>query len=1003
MRITRFLNTLLLAATLIAALPPMAQARPQHILSHYNHRSWRLVDGAPPDIWALAQSPDGFLWLGTGAGLYRFDGVTFETVVPRIGRFPSRNITALLATPDGTIWIGYSSGDISRLRGGRLDNFRHADATVEQLARERDGTIWAAKTGRGGGLFRFAGERWTRVGTIDGVHDTSVYSVLAARDGAMWAATGQYILARRPGTRRFAAVRPNSGVSRLAQAPDDQVWASGNFDAAAQTAHSGSSLAIMPLPPGAREAISDRAIFDRSGTLWETAFGGGVVQVTGLSATARAAPQFDRFTSADGLTSPIAVPLLEDREGNIWIGTNLGLDRLRPVSAVVALSLPPEARGGFEIVATAEGAVYVSQSRRLYRALPGTDLKFLRVLPGPITLLEAEGRDLIIGQSDAVLRLRGNALTRVDVPRAPGDITSWTRDPSGHIWISTAEHGVFELTQRSWRSTRVDGQLTAPSTMHTPSGLGGTWLFAGDRLLRRSSGQISAISGDLAPRVGQIAIISSGPAGTLVGGDLGLARLEAGRFRTLDQRSATEVSGISGIVQTDDGTVWINGIHGLVQTHRSHLDAAFADSRAPLRYQMFGAADGLPGVAQQDERKSTVVRGGDGRIWVADNVGVGWIDPARLIRNPLPPPVVIRDLTANGRTFVDPARVSLPARTQNLRIRYTALSLAAPERVRFRYRLIGVDRDWVDAGARREAFYAHVPPGQWRFQVIAANNDGVWNTQGGSLAVSIAPMYYQTWWFRLLCVGTLLLTGWLIYVWRMREHMARARARAEAQIGERERIARELHDTLLQGVQGLILHFQAAASATTLGSRAHDLMETALERADDVIIQARDRVRALRTITQASSLAPHLERIAARYRNDGLSISIAREGAAMPLAGEQIEELVAIVEEAFSNVLRHARASRVELTLLHAPKTLSIRIADDGVGMPAELVRAGEKAGHFGLLGMRERVVAMSGNFQIVSPPQGGTMLSVTIPVDPGPIRRTTLKGRTRRPQPVLR
>jgi signal transduction histidine kinase len=963
---------MLLVPAILAAAPALAQAPPQRGIGQYNLRAWNLVDGAPPDIWALAQSRDGFLWLGTGAGLYRFDGITFEPVVPRAGRLPSRNITALLADPDGSLWIGHFSGQVSHLRDGRIDSFGTPNAVVEELARGRDGAIWAAMTGLQGGLFRIDARGFTRIAADRGMPEGVAFSVVAARDGAIWVATRADIRVLRPGAARFVPVWRSLYRTRLAQAPGGRIWASTDPVGAPGAAAAG--LAIAPLPPGLQPPAADRMRFTADGTLWRTLFAGGVLQTRGLDTAGRASPLFTRLSTKQGLPSLVAVPLLEDRESNLWIGTNLGLFRLRPVSATTALSVDDKTLGGFELAVTRDGTVFAANPHNLYRARPGGPLQWVRRFEQPIRMIEADGADLILALSDTLVRLRDGALSAVPAPPLPGPAASWARAGDAQ-WISVEDVGVFRQAGGPWLPLETTDQPAA--RMYTASGAGGgVWFYGSDRLYRREGGQLHPVAGD---RIGAIALVSFGPAGTLVGGELGLARIEQGRMRAIQDTRVPELSGITGIVQDRDGTVWINGVHGLVRTRKAALDAAFADPRVPLAHQLFTAADGLPGVAQQGAQKSTAVRGGDGRIWVADNVGIGWIDPARIVHNPLPPPVVILGLAANGRRYTAAGDVALPAGTANLRIAYTALSLAEAERVRFRYRLIGVDRGWIDAGTAREAYYANLGPGSWRFQVIAANNDGVWNKEGATLTVTIAPRFYQRWWFRLLAIGAGAGLLWLLYAWRLREQIARSRARVEAQLAERERIARELHDTLLQSMQGLMLRFQAAAYATEPGSRAEALIDSALDRADDVMMEARDRVLALRRITGPGDPQPLIEELARCLVEEGMTVTVAREGPALLLQPGELEQILGIVQEALANVRRHAGSTLAEVRVHSGGGGFSVEISDQGRGIPADIAAAGGRPGHYGLNGMRERAEALGGTLTVRRGDPIGTIVRLAV------------------------
>lgn len=964
--------TMLLAPALLATAPGNAQAPIERGVDEYNVRAWNLVDGAPPDIWALAQSRDGFLWLGTGAGLYRFDGITFEPVVPTAGRFPARNITALLADPDGSLWIGHFSGQVSHLHDGRVTSFGNPNAVVEELARGPDGAIWVAMSGVQGGLFRIDSHGIARIGTDQGIPAGRTFSVVSDRDGAIWTATSIDVRVLRRGATRFVPVWRNLHRTRLAVAPDGRTWASA--DPADAVPASAAGLSIAPLPATLRAPAADRMRFTRDGTLWRTLFEGGVLQARNLAAAHGSTPLFTRLTTTQGLPSLVAVPLLEDRESNLWVGTNLGLLRLRPVSAVTALRVDDETLGGFQLAVTRDGTVFAANPHNLYRARPGEPLQWLRRFETSIDVIAADGTDLILSLKDRLLRLRDGRFSAMTTPRLPGPAANWVRTGDTQ-WATVQDLGVYRLAGGRWLPLEKTDQPA--SRIYAASGTGGgTWFYGRDRLYRREAGQLRAVAGD---RIGSIALVSSGPAGTLVGGEMGLARVQQGRLRAIPDARVPAFGGITGIVQEPDGTVWINSVRGLVRTSKAALDAAFADPHAPLDHQLFTAADGLPGVAQQGAQESTAVRGGDGRIWVADNVGIGWIDPARIVRNPLPPPVVILDLSANGQRYAARPEIPLPAGTANLRIAYTALSLAEAERVRFRYRLIGVDRGWIDAGSAREAYYANLGPGSWRFQVIAANNDGVWNTDGASVTVVIAPRFYQTWWFRLLAIGTGMGVLWLLYAWRLREQIARSRARAEARLAERERIARELHDTLLQSVQGLMLRFQAAAYATEPGSRAQTLIEGALERADDVLLEARDRVLALRRITGPGDPQPLIEELARCLGEEGLTVTVTREGPPLLFQPAELEHILGIVQESLANVRRHAGTVLAQVRVRSGKGAMSIEISDQGRGIPPEIATAGGRPGHYGLSGMRERAEALGGALMVRRGDSVGTIVQLTV------------------------
>jgi signal transduction histidine kinase len=322
----------------------------------------------------------------------------------------------------------------------------------------------------------------------------------------------------------------------------------------------------------------------------------------------------------------------------------------------------------------------------------------------------------------------------------------------------------------------------------------------------------------------------------------------------------------------------------------------------------------------------------------------------------------------------------LPSTASDIEIDYTALSLAAPGRVQFRYRLLGVDRDWVDPGQRRAAFYTNLWPGRYTFQVIAANNDGVWNRQGATLVFTLAPAFYQTSWFfaGIAVVAALFLAA--LYMTRVRALERRIELRLEDRITERERIARELHDTLLQGFQGLLMRFQSVAEQMPPGQPARRLLDEAMDRADQVLIEGRDRVRSLRSQESSGDCIDQIEAAAHRLRIDpAVSIETCEIGGRRHLHPVVCEELLKIAEEALFNAYKHAQARNIAVAMKYGKVDAELTIADDGVGIDAAYVSAEGRTGHYGLTGMRERAHKLEGELS-VQRLEPGTLVRVRVP-----------------------
>jgi signal transduction histidine kinase len=402
-----------------------------------------------------------------------------------------------------------------------------------------------------------------------------------------------------------------------------------------------------------------------------------------------------------------------------------------------------------------------------------------------------------------------------------------------------------------------------------------------------------------------------------------------------------------------------------------------------LRYDLFDVQDGLPGYAQQGEDASAVAAA-DGRLWFATNHGIAWIDPDHLIKNRIPPNVVIRSVLADQRIYQSAGPMELSEGTRSVRIDYTALSLGEPERVRFRYKLEGADDTWRNAGNERSVRYANLRPGHYTFRVIASNSDGVWNEVGATVAFALRPAFYQTFWFLVLesvaCLGIL----WLVLFVRLRqithrEHK-RLEQRMEDRLNERTRIARELHDSLLQGFQGLMFRLQAVRELLPgRAGAAAESLDAALQMGDQAIGEGRNAVQDLRSSTfEEGDLATALGGL-------GAELAVGMEPQATPAYRVMVEgkprelnpnvrdEIYRIAREAVRNAYQHANARRIETEVTFGDTDLSVRVRDDGIGVDATILARGQRAGHWGLPGMRERSESIGGRLKVFSERNAGT------------------------------
>ncbi|MBN8738974.1 MAG: hypothetical protein BGP24_10570 [Lysobacterales bacterium 69-70] len=988
----------LLLCALLAAMPaPAAEAEaPDDPLAapQYQHSAWSLQDGAPPDIWALAQRSDGYLWLGTGNGLFRFDGISFERYAPPPSqRLANSNVTALYTAADDALWMGFLPGGISVLRDGRWQHYdaaAGAPATMTTgFAEDRSGALWAAATRDG--LRRFDGTRWQPVGADWDFPGHRADAVLTAADGTLWVATDTTLVYLPPGEHRFRStgVALGGGHASLAQAPDGRLWLSDKK--LGTRAFAGAADAVAATQESAVPPIHFAQMrFDRYGVFWGTDRNNhGVRRSSRLADIANGQGLRDRDFDAstdehNGLSSNKTVPLLSDREGNVWAGTNLGLHRFRYNNVRMLRDARLDDQLGYAIGASERYGLLIANRASVY-ALHDGPLQRLFTAPVDNIAGLATGRDDTIWftSTPGLWRWQDGRLASLPSPDGTG---------SASLIAGDGADGLYALWQPGGLQHHADGrwQPAAPALApQSPSVLlrgadDALWLgYADSRLLRWRDGEQQVYTEADGMPAGTITALAPLDGALLVAGENGVALLQGERARPVATEPPELLNGVSGIVVAADGAVWFNGLHGIVQALPAALRAAAATGR-PAAVRVFDKEDGLHGVALQFPASPSAVRDAAGRLWFATNQGIARIAPAQLYSNAAAPPVAIRALRAGGYDYAVRDGLALLPGTRDLQIDYTALSLAVPRRVQLRYRLSGVDADWQDAGTRRRAFYANLGPGAYRFDVIAANDSGVWNRTGATLDFRIEPRFVETWIFYTLCALAAAATLFALYLLRLRQLAARLRARLDERHRERERIARELHDTLLQGVQGLILRFQAIANKVPRTEPLRDALETTLDRAEALVVQARDRVQDLRAGlgADAPSLPEALARTGAELAEAyPAEFRVVVEGRLPVLDSLRRDEIFRIGREALYNAFRHARARHIEVEIVAERERLRLRVRDDGQGIAEDILDAGGKAGHWGLSGMRERALALGAQLNIWSRRGSGSEIELLLPL----------------------
>ena len=578
-------------------------------------------------------------------------------------------------------------------------------------------------------------------------------------------------------------------------------------------------------------------------------------------------------------------------------------------------------------------------------------------------------------------------------------IEALVRDHGGALWVSVSRRTVFRFLDGEWSEYgSLRGLPRDFPLVESVDDVGVLWFgYRNNQIARIEGRAVQMLDASRGLDVGNVLAILAGDGEVWVGGELGFARFDGRRFVPIRSALAAPFKGISGIVRARNGDLWLNGIAGIVHIARDEVEHLIRDPNHPVGCEIYDYLDGVPGVASQLRPTPTAIETTDGRVWFSTTGGIVSIDVSHLLRNTVPPPVTIWSLASGHSSYPNTGEIlHLPLHATDLQIEYSAGSLTTPERVHFRYRLEGLDDQWQEVGTRREALYTNLGPGSYAFRVTASNSDGVWNTTGAAIHFTIPPAFYQTRWFYALCALACAAILYSLYRIRMRQMSAQVRGRLEARLGERERIARELHDTLLQGMQGLIWRFQAAADRIPQSQPARQMMEQSLDQADKLLEEGRDRVKDLRPAgSDATDLPQAIAAEGERFVQLHQVVFFASvQGTRRQLHPIVREESFLIAREALSNAFQHANARRIEAEVTYGEDALHVRIRDDGGGIGMTVLAAGGRPGHFGLIGMRERAKKLGAHLEVWSKSGAGTEIDLRVPAKVAYTRIARTKGR---------
>jgi ligand-binding sensor domain-containing protein/two-component sensor histidine kinase len=970
---------LFISANSLAALDPALAG------SQYLHTSWTQEEGADlPGVQAIAQTQDGYLWLGTGAGLIRFDGIRFVHWEPRAGEeLPGNDIRILIASSRRGLWIGSALG-IARLDRGRLIAYPAADhwlgGTVVAMVEDHLERLWMlgqAPAGVSLGVL-LPDDTFQVYGRNEGLPAQPVQTVFEDRQHVLWLGTTKGLCRWSPGSQADCLNIPSVNVLSLVEEENGGLLIA---DDLSRTTLRLSNGALQPAitQPGYTSVFPKVTLRDHDGNVWMGTPGQGLLRFRH--------GRLERFTRVDGLSSDVVHSLSEDREGDLWIGTARGIDRLRDpkvvhVSSINGLSSDLvmavyAARQGGAWVGTFGGGLNRVTATHITRypadsGLPGRTV---------ISLYEEPGGRLWVATAAGLAHSSGNRFVQVrDTHGGSLDrVFAISGQSNGALALADSKRGLFTVRAGVAHPLIVPGRQKEVIYQLEFDRSGVLWIgyfHGGIATLTGSSFRFYTTSDGLGD--GPIRAIHQDAAGDVwVGTGTGLSRFRNGSWTTWTARNGLPEGGVRGIAEDRSRqALWLVTPAGLLRVSMADLDSARASAK-PVNFLLYGRNDGVrlaPGGIMVNPPIATTE---DGRIWLCTQDGLAIVDPARIRRNLVPPPVVIEQAVVDGTPLDLTSTSSASFRGRQLQIAYTALSLMVPERIRFKYRLEGLDRNWTEAEGRRNVAYVDLPPRQYRFRVIACNNDGVWNSEGAVLAFFVKPYFYQTWWFAAVCVGAVGLLAWGAHRFRVQRVVSRLQLIAQ----ERARLMRELHDSVLQGFAGVVYQLEAVARQfETAPDISKQRLERAIEQADRSLLEARRTILSTRLPALENSTLPDaLSAMATQLTEDSsTAVCLEVKGRAQHLPYDHQANVYLIGREAMTNSVNHARASRVVAALTYSNKELRLTVQDDGSGFDPQAGTA--KKDHWGIRGMRERAESIGATFMLEAAPGRGTKIEVVVP-----------------------
>jgi ligand-binding sensor domain-containing protein/signal transduction histidine kinase len=959
-------------------LPQLAAAADLYKpLTEYTHTVWTHKDGIPSAfIYSMAQTQDGFLWLATTDGLVRFDAVRFVHWRPKSGHTELLGaVRSLCAARDGSLWIGTGSGLLGHIRGNDLTT-SSLGAQIEAILEDRDGVLWVATENR---LLRFHAATQEQIEPTIALPGNYLSGPLQDKGGFIWITTHNSIVRITPSDAQAQPLEIAKGKLWLTQDTGGDIWLTGP---------DGSTRPLNEPQTGGTVKLKTKTLDiqtvlrDSNGIIWIGTLGQGLARLPPGFNDAR---RIEKYSQLDGLSAARVWSFLEDREHNIWVGTQDGLNRFRDEK--IATLTRREGLTSDDVNALAaglDGSIWTSTSMGINR-IDGDHRELYLKGERVMGLSMDRENNLWAGTNRGVVRMENGKWSNVPMPAGTQlqNVTALAADNENGMWLFDARKGLLD-----WANGEISdfsnepllkgkiilaAQSDARGTVWFGLSQGGLVVFGGSKFHAYS--ESDGLAGG---SVNAVYIDDNGC--VWIGTERGLSRFDGQRFVSWNTANGLPGERVLWILSDSGGRIWLAYSDGIACVSRSELDQATRDPSHRVAYRFFDDGDGLKGNPDRGWQ-APAVRASDGRLWFRTSEGVGILDPQELEKNRVVPPVHIERLVADGTMIDNTQQVQLPPLTRDVEVDYTALSLAEPRKVRFRYKLEGFDSAWREAGTRRQAFYTNLDPRAYRFRVLACNNDGVWNESGATLNFNLLPAFYQTQWFRLLCVLALIILAWASYRIRVWQTTTKMKERFEERLKERTRIAQELHDNLIQDVVGISLQIEVTDELLPSNFPAKVPLTRALALCKSALDAGRRALNDLRTAPlSAADLVKSFSQLANELTRDAATrIDVTVEGRERPLNALPGNDMLQIGRQAITNALQHADARRIHVLLTYGEQELRLRVEDNGRGMDEEDLKL-RRPGLYGVAVMHERAARLGATISVQSRIGEGTEINLSVP-----------------------